>query len=166
MKFIKNNIKIFIIIIITAILCSSISVYATYSYLAKDVSYIPSNDEFKVDNVEDALNELYELKKTSNIDFKNAELLYNYNSGGSFSGSYEFDGKHDKAIVLIFACSRDNNVLVNCDLSGGTIVFDKTLYNRLDVYSYGRLLVIDDISNETKINYNLRWQPGILIYGL
>lgn len=55
---IKNRIKMIIIVIIGIIIVSSISVYATYNYLAGDICYIKS-DGTEV-NVESALNELYE----------------------------------------------------------------------------------------------------------
>lgn len=35
----KNKIKIILILIITIIITSSITAYATYNYLAKDISY-------------------------------------------------------------------------------------------------------------------------------
>ena len=45
MKIGKKTLNKIFIICITAILTSGISVYATYNYLAKDVSYIKSNGE-------------------------------------------------------------------------------------------------------------------------
>ena len=65
MKILKNNIKLMIGIIIGA-LCSAITVYASTQYLANEVSYTPSDENWKVTNVEAALNELYDREKHSN----------------------------------------------------------------------------------------------------
>ena len=65
-KFIKNNLKVFVTMVITTIIVGSVSVYAASQYFAKDITFTPTNDNFKkengepIDNVEDALNELYD----------------------------------------------------------------------------------------------------------
>ena len=59
MNFLKKNIKVIIGIILGTLLISSISVYATYTYLATDVSYLKNEEEM---NVAEALNELYTIK--------------------------------------------------------------------------------------------------------
>lgn len=162
MKFIK----IVIIIIITAILFSSISAYATYNYLAKDISYTPSNSEFEVDNVEDALNELYKSKISSNINFENAELLYSKNVGLGISGDYTFDGNHTKVILFLWGASRDNNVILSYEITDGDIIYDNTLSTYYDTYTKGRIVIIDNISNRTYLKFTLQCQPGIFIYGI
>lgn len=109
MEFIKNNIKTIISIIVTAIIFTGFSVYATTTYLAKDVSYI-KNDGTQI-NVEDALNELYnnynnnhiekgQITKTlptswkyETISFENEyteipEVYYLYNAGKSGGSVY------------------------------------------------------------------------------
>ena len=75
-QFIKNNLKVFVIVVITAILFTGIGVYAANTYLAHDISYTPSNENFDVNNVEDALNELYDKTEISieNI-FTNAKKV-------------------------------------------------------------------------------------------
>ena len=55
MKFIKNNFKVIISFVVSVILASGITVYAT-SYLAKDITYKDNK------TVADALNELYTIK--------------------------------------------------------------------------------------------------------
>ena len=45
--------------IIGGLIFSTITAYAAYKYQAIDVSYTPNNENFDVDNVEDAINELY-----------------------------------------------------------------------------------------------------------
>jgi len=54
----KNNFKLFIGIIIGALL-SGVTVYAASTYLSKDVTFTPTNSEWNVSNVEEALNDLY-----------------------------------------------------------------------------------------------------------
>lgn len=163
MKFIKNNIKILIIIIITAILFSGLSIYATYTYLAKDIIYIPDNSNFKVNNVEDALNELYESVKTNISGLDTSKLLY---TSTSHNGSYTFDGTHSKALVFLWGASRDNNVLVNYSINGGKIIFDRTISTYMDTYTKGRIIIIDNITQGIRFTHSMRWQPGIFIYGI
>ena len=62
----KNKIKIILILIITIIITSSITAYATYNYLAKDIKYTKA-DGTEID-LEKSLNELY--------SFYNKELKY------------------------------------------------------------------------------------------
>lgn len=64
-RIIKNNLRVVIAIIITAIVCISTTAYAAYNHYAKDISFTPSNESWKVENVEDAINDLYLSKKTN-----------------------------------------------------------------------------------------------------
>ena len=73
-KFIKNNLKVFVAVVISGIVFGGIGVYAANTYLAHDISYTPSNENFDANNVEDALNELYdnsEIAKSINIKLQN-----------------------------------------------------------------------------------------------
>ena len=71
-RFIKNNLKVFVAIVISGIVFTGIGVYAASQYFAKDITFIPTNENFKkengepIENVEDALNELYK-KSISNF---------------------------------------------------------------------------------------------------
>ena len=60
MKFIKNNIK-FILGLLVGILISGGTVFAAILFDAKDVDYTPSNGKENIENVESALNDLYDL---------------------------------------------------------------------------------------------------------
>lgn len=62
-KKIKINFKIIIAIVITAIICVSTTVYASYNYFAKDIGFTPKNENWQVDNLEDAINDLYEFNQ-------------------------------------------------------------------------------------------------------
>ena len=82
MRFIKNNIKVIIAVIITAIICVSTTVYA-YGQYAKDISFTPSTESWQVDNVEDAINDLYKMK---NIKSGEAFLI--------MAGTSQLYGRH------------------------------------------------------------------------
>lgn len=64
-KKIKANFKIIITIVITSIICISTTVYASYKYFAKDIGFTPKNENWQVDNLEDAVNDLYENKENN-----------------------------------------------------------------------------------------------------
>lgn len=75
---IKRKIKLILTILITSIVVGSISVFAVIKYYARDISYTPINENFKkengepIDNVEDALNELYKTSYNNIIS-----VMYN-----------------------------------------------------------------------------------------
>lgn len=68
-KIIKNNLKVVLAIIITAIICISTTAYAITKIYARDITFTATNENFTATNVEDAINELYE--NASNIDLGN-----------------------------------------------------------------------------------------------
>ena len=78
-RFIKNNLKVFVTLIISGIVFTGIGVYAASQYFAKDITFTPTNENFKkengelIDNVEDALNELYSM--TNNNIFTGFEYF-------------------------------------------------------------------------------------------
>lgn len=73
----KNNLKLILVILIICVLISGLSVYATYSYFAKDIVYKDGK------NVEQALNELYEKNKLY-LDFDFDNYPRSYPTDGSF----------------------------------------------------------------------------------
>lgn len=68
--------KNILLVLITSIICISGTVYATYVYRANDISYVPSDENWNVTNVEDAINNL--KSDVSNINRLNAlgDILY------------------------------------------------------------------------------------------
>jgi len=72
-KIMKNPIFIFIL---SAIIFSSMGVVIAATILAKDVSYTPNNANWKVDNVGDAIDELYSnyKNKISTLETTNENL--------------------------------------------------------------------------------------------
>ena len=78
MKFLKRNIKWIIAIIVGIVIASGISVYATSQYLASQVSYTTDENE-KIENVADALDDLYRKSNEETIDLQN--ILYAESNG-------------------------------------------------------------------------------------
>lgn len=68
MKLIKKYIKLILVLIFCMILVSSISIYATYSYFATDISYTINGNEI---SVSEALNDLYKNKKETTEELQN-----------------------------------------------------------------------------------------------
>ena len=88
MKILKSRI---LLVIVTIILTGSISVYAAGRYYANQVDYEPSNPNFNVDNMADALDELYD--KTKN--YKNLSTPTDVNPSNLLSGikAYNSNGE-------------------------------------------------------------------------
>lgn len=76
----KNNIGKIIIFVLGVISGTCISVYAAYNYYAKDISFTPKNESWQVDNIEDAINDLY-----TNKDVEYILLWENPNPEAAFS---------------------------------------------------------------------------------
>lgn len=72
-RFLKNNFKVLIAIIITAIVSSSITGVIAYNISARDITYTPSDKNINIDNVESAINDLYTNSRKINDNlFKTA----------------------------------------------------------------------------------------------
>jgi len=78
MKLIRNNKKIIFAVLITAVLTSVISVTAV-KLSASDIGFESNHDGWEVDNVNDAMNDLYDL----GIEASNAKI-YKLGEGRSF----------------------------------------------------------------------------------
>ena len=100
-RFIKNNLKVFVSIIISGIIFGGIGVYAANTYLAHDISYTPSNENFEVTNVEDALNELYK-EKSFGLNYSNGEFI----STNYGNREYIELGYKPKIIIASVYCSK------------------------------------------------------------
>lgn len=97
MKCLKYKLKIILVIIASTIFVSGLSVYATYNYLAKDISYIKS-DGTKI-SVENALNELYKNKSD--------EITYNIGTNNSSNGieTIQIERDNKNAIIISGQCT-------------------------------------------------------------
>lgn len=104
-SFIKNNLKVFVTMIITTIIVGSVSVYAASQYFAKDITFTPTNENFKkengeaITNVEDALNELYNQKNNGNLQYSFCTHTWNSNQKGGANIQFsDFNYKKFKII--------------------------------------------------------------------
>ncbi|MBE6160929.1 MAG: hypothetical protein E7158_01735 [Firmicutes bacterium] len=71
MKIMKKILKSrILLVVVTVILTGSISVYAVGRYYATQVDYEPSNPNFNVDNMADALDQLYTTQNTTISDLQ------------------------------------------------------------------------------------------------
>ena len=77
----KNNIKLIIGIVI-GILLSGITVYAA-TYISKDITFSPSDENWNVNNVEDALNELYQNNGLKSVPIQVGTGALNFSSGST-----------------------------------------------------------------------------------
>lgn len=82
----KNNIGKIIIFVLGVISGTCISVYAAYNYYAKDISFTPKNENWQVDNIEDAINDLY---SSQNMEYKKS--IETLNVPGTNSLTYDFE---------------------------------------------------------------------------
>ena len=79
-----KKIKIIISLLIGIVIGSTLTAYAAYSYHAKEVEYTPENKNFNVNDVESALNKLYENvnyeEYTGNINIIPSEVNQTVNT--------------------------------------------------------------------------------------
>lgn len=97
----KKNFKIIIAIIITAIICTSGTVYAV-SYMAKDIKY-------KDKTVEDALNELYSNSNNSISNEDLAKILNEKEFKGISSANSTMTVTKGKYYIISYARINSNS---------------------------------------------------------
>ena len=102
MKFLKKNFKWIITIIVSIILASGISVYATNTYLSSKVSYTTSKNA-EIENVEDALNDLY----TKQLETKKFVAFFN----STFSNLTNSERQVDIVEYNSSIATSSNNIL-------------------------------------------------------
>ena len=151
MNFAKKNSRWIITIIVSIILASGISVYATTTYLASQINYTTEKNA-EIENVEDALDELYtktnkEILNQYTISLRagtsstiDAESLFN------FSGSTRSNYKYFKITSLTtnanasygkcFAWSTKQNKSIELSLNSEYEVFSNT-----DDYCFSGVMV-------------------------
>ena len=71
-KFLKDNLKILITVIVTTIIVSTTTVFA-YSLIASDVSFTPKDSNWEVNNVKGALDDLAVRAKDVSMNFSTNE---------------------------------------------------------------------------------------------
>lgn len=119
-NFIKNNLKVFVSIFVTTIIVGSVSVYAASQYFAKDITFTPTNENFKkengesIDNVEDALNELYKknINKNSDVTFISSSFQQD---ASIVSNSYTAETDGIVIVDLITAMGANGRLSIQFD---------------------------------------------------
>ena len=104
-ELLKNNLKIIIIVLITAIVTSFTSIFA-YSLVAENVGFTPHDTTWHVENVEAALN---------NLNLRENQLSTHYSTDEQVVGEW-IDGKplYQKSYVINNkALSQGENNLIN-----------------------------------------------------
>ena len=130
-KFFKKNIKI-IISFVTGILLASGTAYAVIVTSSNNVSFTPSNTTWNVNNVESALNSLYQDSLNNYLNGYNAgkadsggyDLIY-FNQKVKPAVTYTFN-KAYKLVLCIAMGPSGSGLAADCTFSGGTASYFKT----------------------------------------
>lgn len=157
----KNKIKIILILIITIIITSSITAYATYNYLAKDIAYTQTNETTNIENVEQALNDLYKRNKSLNI---NEVASYNY-SGAQNNKDLEIvpnlEGKFILVLTSVYVTPNVPILAVNkftVDNQDVKYNISKTTDKSSNINGEGNTMIAQlDLKVDSKITINCNW---------
>lgn len=166
MKFLKKNFKLIVGIIIGAILISGISVYATTTYLASQVTYKDGK------TVEQALNNLYEiydeLQNNTLADIENVELISKGLDGNiTIPAGFRYviitnvyfgakSGKKDEYIDMAKLLSYTNSTIIKQESSGYEYTYA----------SDGVWLIVAKINDTTLTsNFEFNSEPNI-VFGI
>ena len=161
-EFFKRNLKTILAIIITAILVSGTTAFATYNYYAKDISYL-KKDGTKT-NVADALNDIYD-KLGKKYDLSKLELLWapvgsqtNY-----YSGTYTCNPEYTCLIVVYYSNISDNTAYVANNLKE---IYHTDSFGRY--YEEVQFYVYTDITDKSTIYFSISNldRAGIGVLGL
>ena len=158
-KIIKS--RIFLIVILCIISCS-IGVYAANTYKASDVVY-NANDGSSM-SVNEALNELYNLKINSDVNYEIVSLYVWNNGTTSYSSSFELDSTKSYILLPYFAIRADTVTYPSISSSNGKIV---KIGKSNDAYSgSGYWYSVKNASTVTISGVANRTNTGIIIIGL
>ena len=121
----KSNIFAFII---GALIFGSIGVVSAYTIFANDIGYTPSDTTWDVDNVKDAIDDLYikMINNPINIIDSNNRTTYNIPNGVT------------KAYVLYSHSTSFENL--NLEITGNIILSTNQIYKNTNVDNYGDTL--------------------------
>lgn len=122
--------SLFVTLLIGGVLFTGIGVYATTKYLAKDISFTPSNTNWKVSNIEEALNQLYEkqVDDYENKVYTTSGLEIYNNRITILDGGYYIDENKTTYINITFkinASLAKNNIW--CLIKGFPEMADKII---------------------------------------
>mgnify|MGYP000515321545 FL=1 len=178
-----KKIKLIFLVILICLIFSSISIYAAIKINSKDIGFTPKNSEWQVDNVEEALNELYSNKIKgnrnfvedglfANLDYKNTQnFIYGINAqitdeGFLFSGSNSILIKRFQSNTMsyevYFKPSDYNGEIISSREAGGCaiIIRPSGLLNG-DCYVNGDYR---DIASDEILEIN-KWYHAVLTVG-
>lgn len=163
-QFLKNNLKVFVAVVLSGVLFTGIGVYATTQYLAKDITFTPNNEKFEVTNVEDALNYLY-MNSINNVSLLETKTYL----GDGVNNKYIFQDDYNTVIIQGDCRAADQNIYFNVtgtELniislydSGLGVVMDKS-WDRTQIYR------IDDVLKGDTVNISSRYKGSYAIYGI
>ena len=175
--------KLIFIIISICLVFSSISIYAAIKINSKDIGFTPKNSDWKVENVEEALNELYSNKTKENsnfvkdalvvnVDYKNTQnFIYGINAqitdeGFLFSGSNSILTKRFQSNTMsyevYFKPSDYNGEIISSKEAGGCaigLLSSKFLSGNCYMNGDYRDIITDEI---LEIN---KWYHAVLTVG-
>lgn len=154
----KKIIQSKIFLIISGIIFTSIGVYAA-NYIASDVSYTPSNKDWKVNNVNDALDELY-IKQSNLTNIEELVLADVYgNSIGITESSGTLNGSVNQGMSGLNGAF--NKVYIHPHVRGKTGTLEVTIDGVTTTYTvpidypdYSNEYVID-ITGANSVNWKL-----------
>ncbi len=170
-KFIKNNIKLIIGVIIGVVLTGSVGVIA-YTINARDVEFSPSNENWNVSNVEEAIDY---IKENMGINVNNLQTDYLYDYGDQVAlRSLNKDLSKGKYIVFLSSTwswsfslnsfTEENFTWCNVSCTSGDCLLNKihNKYYGINPSSKSRgafnstaLYIVDVTSDTANLKYNL-----------
>lgn len=159
MKILRNKcIMIIITIFLIVTFASGISIYATYKYLSKDVSYLKADG--KEISVEDALNELYNISN-ANIEY----ITFDSNGhirtpSGTFYTKTISIPKGKKMVYIYSSVSSTyscNNPTINSNIinmQNTRLIKDITISGQIANLSFLTTIETNGENGDITINYN------------
>ena len=132
----KHKLKTVLLVTLGIIIGTSITVCA-YSYSSKDISFTSANENFKAENVEDAINQLYDLNTSCISGNLNHEKNTNWNIDFGFMPS-----------KFIFSYKNGNG--------RSDIIYDKNFSENIYLTVYNNLNMADWTSYFTLSGSNLK----------
>lgn len=160
----KENKKVILAVIITAIFSFCIGVIADQIYNAADIVYTPENNSFEVNNIKDAIDYLYEqdqqYMKIRRDDLKSR--VYYSNDGYRFSSGTLNINTTTKEIIIELVSDvvvQNRYATFEIDLKGlGINKINKYTYQ--DRYKPGDYKVYTATATPEKINVNIDTNYG------
>lgn len=139
--------------VLGAVIFGSITGVVAYNFSAKSVSYTPKDTNWKVDNVESAINDLKDEKNIfdySNVKFGDSQLNYTYGNAEQKTTQLELEaGTYIVSLVVADAFGSSNSNITNQSDVDSSFTF--TCDNSLCNYKKINSRVIGYRSNDTAV---------------